>query len=250
MIFPDYIKEWDSLIQQWMKSPCVLNPLLEVGLSCYHLPEPYYGEMDKCSIVIINLNPGVGQCYQCWHNQCTPGPAVNKVKENGYSNYAKDFPLLSGTGGTASSNWWKSRNKWMERILNCMSVNTNKNPFAIELCPLHSAEFKISNPTAYVNKMKSFNPNLDVVEAIKWAINQSDAKLGLAIGRSIYDLLKGNGFRDTTIWPSYPKPSSHREYRFLKNNDVRVMCTWAQGGNTAPASAWNGFESVFIKKNW
>lgn len=249
MIFPDYIDVWDSFIQKWMKSPCVLHPLLEEGLSCDHLPEPYYGDMDKCSIVIVNLNPGAGQCYQCWHNQNTPRTAVNEVKNSGYSNYAKDFPLLSGAGGTASSRWWKSRNKWMESILNCMGVKTNNKPFAIELCPLHSAEFKISNPTAYVKKMKSFNPDLDVVEAIKWAVNHSDAKLGLAIGKSIYNLLLDNGFIDTTKASSYPKPSIHREYRLVENNGVRIMCTWARGGNTAPASNWGGFESHFIKKN-
>lgn len=250
MIFPEYINVWDSLIQKWMKSPCVLHPLLEDGLSCYHLPEPYYGDMNNCSIVIVNLNPGAGQCYQCWYNQNTSETAVYEVKKSGYSDYAKGFPLLSGAGGgTASSKWWESRKKWMERILKCMGVKTYNKPFAIELCPLHSAEFKISNPTAYVKKMKSFNPDLDVVEAIKWAVNHSDAKLGLAIGKSIYNLLLDNGFIDTTKASSYPKPSIHREYRLVENNGVRIMCTWTQGGNTAPASAWRDFESDFIKKN-
>ena len=56
MFSTDFIKEWDSIIQEWMKNKNVLCPFIgkSKDLSKDHLPEPYYGDMDNCSIVMIN----------------------------------------------------------------------------------------------------------------------------------------------------------------------------------------------------
>ncbi len=244
----DFENEWDSIIQEWMNNVKVLCPFTgkSKNLTIDHLPEPYYGDMDNCSIVMINLNPGVGQDYQHWSNQSKSGTTVNEVKINKYSVYAKPFPLIFGGTSTPSSKWWQSRNAWMNRILNNMGINTNKKPFAIELCPLHSKQFKISNPINYVNGIKSVNPRIDVVEAIKWAICHSESKIGLAIGKHIYNTLIFNGFKDITKGSFFPVIGNHREYHIIEKEGVQVLCTWAQGGNRVPSAIFESFEKSLL----
>ena len=213
MFSTDFIKEWDSIIQNWMKNKNVLCPFIgkSKDLSKDHLPEPYYGDMDNCSIVMINLNPGIGQDYQEWSNKDKPGTTVNEVKNNKYSVYAKPFPLIFGGSSTPSSKWWKSR-----------------------------------NPTNYVNGIKSVNPKIDVVEAIKWAICNSESKIGLAIGKSIYQTLIYNGFKDITKGSCFPVIGIHREYHIIEKEGVQVLCTWAQGGNRVPSAHFESFEKSLM----
>lgn len=100
-----------------------------------------------------------------------------------------------------------------------------------------------------MNKVRVFDADLDIVEAIKWAVCHSDAKLGLAVGKSVYDVLIANGFKDVTKGAYSPIPGSCREYHVVDNQGVRVLCTWARGGNAAPAAKWSAFEACFVKKN-
>ena len=233
---------WDEIIEKWMKTQTVLNPFKGKSLSIDYLPEPYYGDMNNCSIVMINLNPGVGMDYQDWKNQNVPGTDVNRAKVNKYSGYAMSFPLLLGS--TPSSKWWQSRNAWMNRILGNKGINTEKKPFAIELCPLHSAKFK-ENPIHYISDLKSYNSNLDIIEVIKYAITSSDAKIGLSVGRPIYDLLVHEDFKDLT-GSCKPILNNCREYHIVENGGVRVLCTWTQGNNKAPANSFSSFEKSII----
>ena len=179
-------------------------------------------------------------------NKNKPGTTVYEVKTKKYSAYAKPFPLISGGSSTPSSIWWNSRNDWMNRILSYMDIETNKKPFAIELCPLHSKQFTISNPTNYVNGIKSVNPKIDVVEAIKWAICNSESKIGLAIGKSIYQTLIYNGFKDITKGSCFPVIGIHREYHIIEKEGVQVLCTWAQGGNRVPSAHFDSFEKSLM----
>ena len=78
-------------------------------------------------------------------------------------------------------------------------------PFAIELVPLHSKSFKVAKTDDYVKKMAANYPGLDVIEAIEYAIAHSDAQMGLAVSRPIYDVLTQNGF-DIICKPFSPDP--------------------------------------------
>ena len=248
----DFYKEWDDVISGWLKCSdpfdAQKNPLQNLNdgtLSLQHLPEPYYGDMDNPSIVIINLNPGTGLCEQCHLRKDVPGILVNDVndvKNAPYSKMAKVFPLDGRSPNVhmpqESSNWWVSRLEWINHILTVrekMGIpidRNNKKPFAIELVPLHSKSFKVSKAANYVNTKYPA-----VLGAIEHAITKSDAQMGLAIGKPIYDTLKQFGYNDIPLGQDeQPEPNIKRFYRVLiKENSPRILCTWSSGSNKVPA---------------
>ena len=244
----DFYKEWDDVISEWLKCnypfDAQKNPLTNLNdgtLSLQHLPEPYYGDMDHPSIVIINLNPGTGLCEQCHLRNKVLGILVNDVKNASYSKMAKVFPIDHMSPNVhmplESINWWTSRLEWIKHILKVredmgISINKKKKPFAIELVPLHSKSFKVSKAAEYVN-----NKYPAVLGAIEYAITKSDAQMGLAIGKPIYDTLKQFGYTDITI-PQVAQPDRNikRFYSILKKeNGPKILCTWSSGSNKAPA---------------
>lgn len=260
----DFYKEWDEVISEWLKCndpfDAQKNPLTNLNdgtLSLQHLPEPYYGDMDHPSIVIINLNPGTGLCEQCHLRKDKPGILVNDVKNLSYSGMAKSFPLDVNNSIVhmphESINWWKSRLEWISHILNIrkdmgISIDDNKKPFAIELVPLHSKSFKVSKAAKYVNK-KYFA----VLGAIEYAISKSDAQMGLAIGKPIFETLTTiGGYTDLLTTPKEQQPDKNikRFYGILaKNNVPEILCTWSSGSNKAPSSdAFAELEKDIVKQ--
>ena len=247
----DFYKEWDDVISEWLKCKkpfdAQKNPLTNLNdgtLSLQHLPEPYYGDMDNPSIVIINLNPGTGLCEQCHLRNKVSGILVNDVKNLSYSGMAKSFPLDDNNSivhmPQESKNWWESRLAWINHILTVrekMGIpidRNNKKPFAIELVPLHSKSFKVSKAAEYVK-----NKYPAVLGAIEYAITKSDAKMGLAIGKPIYETLTTiGGYTLTTPKELQPDKNIKRYYRVLeKKNGPKILCTWSSGSNKAPAES-------------
>lgn len=257
MLHQDFYSIWDSTIRSWFNDKTVLLPLMDRKntLSLDHLPEPYYGDMDNNSIVIINLNPGTGLSEQCWDNQDKANTFVNDVKKLGsYRDYVKSFPLLLGNGPADSVNWWESRYKWIKRILDQKGLsNTKKSPFAIELVPLHSKSFDVSGATEYVARIKQ-NNKIDLIGAIEYAILKSEAHMGLAVGKPIYDALCANGFKDVPGGlGQLEKPlSTKRFYHVIEKTTatgvVRVLCTWSYGSNNAPALIFKDKEGEILDK--
>lgn len=245
-----FYSEWDRIIREWYANKNALACLMDKGhtLSMNHVPEPYYGDMDNCSIVIINLNPGTGLLEQHWNNRNNPTMMVNEIKQTSYSGFSRSFPMLAGSGkGPAPSvKWWKRRKAWIDRILNSAQVDDRNMPFAIELVPLHSKSFKVAQTDGYVKKMATNYPDLDVIEAIEYAIAHSDAKMGLAVGRPIYDVLTQNGF-DIICKPFSPDPGIKRTYAVIGRKE-KILCTWSSGSNSAPAKAFAGHEKSIIQK--
>lgn len=243
-----FYSEWDQIIKDWYANTDALACLMDKGnsLSLLHVPEPYYGDLDICSIVIINLNPGTGLCEQCWKNQDDSSMMVNEIKNSSYSSFAKSFPMLVGKGPEPSVNWWKIRKKWIDRILEAKELETEKMPFAIELVPLHSKSFKVSDTNAYMKEMASNHQNLDVIAAIEYAINESDAKMGIAVGKPIFEVLTGAGFN--IIKDDHkPKPSTERHYAVIgRNGRAEILCTWSSGSNSAPSKDFFDEEKELI----
>lgn len=237
-----YIDAWNGLIAKWMNNQNVLSPLkVHQNLSVEHLPEPYNGNPFDCSIVMINLNPGGGHCSLCWNNQNTPHTYVNDANINKYNGFALPFPFLTTPPSTPSSNWWIGRKAFLNRLF-----ASNKNPFAIELCALHSNSTKGICFRCYLTALRSVNPDLDPTQIIENAIKNSDAKFGFAVGKPIYEALKSIGYTDIQI----PTPhnvknakgkQNARQFAMVERNGAKVLCTWASGGNSCPSAAFDSY---------
>lgn len=241
-----FYSEWNNLIANWDKNPVSLQPLAfgNSGLDFCYLPEPYYGDMNNCSIVIINLNPGGGLPEQRW-NSTSPGNLVIDVRLKDYNGYATSFPPLNGNYPTVGKNWWRKRAAWIGRILASKGITSIKDPFAIELCPFHSHSWKIKNATKYVKNF-IYVTGIDIIDAIETGIRNSDAQLGIAIGKSIYKVLLSCGYCDVSPFPFSPIPNNCREYHLLEKDGVKIMCTWTRGGNLPPAPRFDPFEKNII----
>ena len=127
-----FINYWDNVTDSWFKDSIIpeqqqiLNQRW-LNLSREHMPEPYWGNPENCSIVIANYNPGGGAdrnrhaYFQCadWEHTF-----INEVKNSKYSKIALDFPIIDepnlndstpawwedyGGGG-----WWRDKRDWLE----------------------------------------------------------------------------------------------------------------------------------------
>lgn len=128
--FKDY---WDGVIASWLKKEEFAHEQQQIlgqewlNLSRNHMPEPYWGNPEECSIVIANYNPGGGAdrnrhaFFNCadWKHTF-----INEVKNSKYSKVALDFPIIDkpnlndstpawwedyGGGG-----WWRDKRDWLE----------------------------------------------------------------------------------------------------------------------------------------
>ena len=133
-----------------------------------HMPEPYWGNPDDCSIILLNYNPAGGSEISCYTSiECVGCSRVNNLttfaKQNKYSGLALDFPLLmndpkaNGQGIPWIKNyggykWWQAKKKWLEHLACCFNSDgeenekNNKMPFCIEVCGWHSVK--------WINNMK------------------------------------------------------------------------------------------------
>ena len=150
-----FIDYWDDVICQWFsgniesKQQLFLNET-SLKLNPEHMPEPYWGDPENCSIVIANYNPGGGadrnrhtwrECAYC------PESFINQVKQNGYSNVVRGFPIIDNPNAIydplnngvcwwqeyGGRGWWLKKMKWLdENILKLYPQdNLKKKPFAI-----------------------------------------------------------------------------------------------------------------------
>lgn len=205
----DYIEYWDIVIEQWLQNNFKCKELSEqnqfasnlgfdVDSILNRLPEPYWGDPDNCSFVIMNYNPG--PCNDSRHNYrfCadTDNCMIHEIKNREYSGFAKSFPLLRGLNPTElwfedsiGRLWWQKQNeKWIKGLLNELYHDRNENyklPFAMELCAWHS------NKWNDIDK-KNFSKNKKLIEdtiivPFKDAIMRSEFKFGICFGKRFCD---------------------------------------------------------------
>ncbi len=185
------INYWDNVIKLWLGpaskgSIDATRPLngcsyykdlnIEVNIECEqlplfhhksinsflcpaHLPEPYWGDPENCSIVILNYNPGGGTGMDIHAYKFTngnpkflpfpPNTMIDYVYKHSYSCLAKDFPIWKikiphgreWLNSYAGRKWWLEKKNWVNHIVCAKSNGIDTEtipPFAMELCGWHS----------------------------------------------------------------------------------------------------------------
>ncbi len=207
-------------------------------------PEPYYGNPYDSLAVIININPG---------GAVASAPPLTEK----YSSYAQGFPYLNGGGCLKGQKWWVSRHKWMQRLekmYNGTTAVSPKMPFALEICPWHSKNWKGMKLT---NKVKEYIQER-VLEPATEAIKHSQLGFGLCVSKQVYNYLLGCGAKveiDENVWTptsisNWPKSTkgnnTKREYSLLSYDGAYFLCTWAPGGNHVPSHMFEPIEKFII----
>lgn len=188
-----YIDYWDEVIRQWLQynadyksftgdaaeqrqiieainSTVGKNP--DYWLNIQHMPEPYWGNPQKCSIVLLDYNPAGGpeisrhtsinckDCAKCgisFINFINSEYLYNNNK--GYSSFALNGPTFQSKeeikhnnlrwfsdkdNGYGGYHWWQEKKEWAHHLVNAICGNVkrdNKYPWGMELCGWHSKKW-------------------------------------------------------------------------------------------------------------
>ena len=281
IIMKDYIGYWDKVIREWGKSSEVPESEKcwfsnkKSNLHSLLMPEPYWGNPDDCTAVILNYNPAGPKVSPfdkdylkklkddtdlITHAKNKDKSKLAGVATECYSNIALKYPWVESSKKHEyllkdSYDWYSKRDKWSRNLLNYKS---DKSPFMMELCGWHSAGWTIYDLTdkkEYINKW--------VLPYFKKAIQNSQLGVGLTIGKQLGDkVLAELGFNDVTEnlglkgkvtadgWQ--PIAEVNRWYRVYCLDDsgksIFVINTWAKGSNRQPADRFSIFEKQLIEK--
>lgn len=267
MVLKSYINFWDQTIASLFSTPLPSNYPMSLGVNIQKdfMPEPFMGDPNNFSFVIVNLNPGAGVCHSCFKQQNISGTLINKVKRLGYSTAVKDFPYLrdgktvglTDWDDSPGRKWWKSKERWIKHMLNVCAPSYNPSdpipngyyPFAMELFAWHT----ISWPSKLNKKMEKggiFGNTIesDVIEPLHEAIKKSKFKIAICVGKPIGSIIGSfNAFKNKKS--SQPIKSVNRYYDIYDyGNGCRIINTWAPGGNTYPSKDFEKEEEKIIKR--
>ena len=266
MNLEEYVQHWDNKINKWFLSP---NEVVtdKDDFQYEYMPEPYIGNPYNPSSVILNFNPGIGVCHSWMALKDVQGSLIHKVANSTYSKVFMDFPYLRNGksiellhwDNSPGRKWWKERYKWIDHIVNkTCGNNCGLMPFALELCPWHSAKW---NSNKFIIKLENddeFKQSVEtnVISVFEEAIRKSHCPFGICIGKKFDDVLSIYGYDDVTkeYYQGTDKdgykliPNINRYYRIFRKDDIIVLNTWHQGGNRTPSMAFGENEIELIKK--
>lgn len=267
----DYIKTWDQIILDWFDGRIHNSQIGYEGLiDINYMPEPYLGDIDNCSFVIVNLNPGPGQCHSCASKKNVKNTLIYKVFCSSYSTVIKSFPYLKDGKPLGLDNWekspgrkwWRSKERWIMHILESLpeifEVSKKDMPFAMELLGWHSDKWPSRLNKEFMNDgIRSTTFKNDVLDPLYEAIDKSTYKFAFCIGKPIGDIIASyKDYKPLTLpfgWHQKDdgyivnSDSTSRNYRVLADcNNHFIINTWAQGCNTYPASCYEVIEQQII----
>ena len=268
MKLADYINNWNKVIKSWMSSPSVSSYPNSYGVCIQsdYMPEPFMGDPDNYSFVIVNLNPGGGVCHSCEKQKKTVGMLINKVKRIGYSDAVKDFPYLRDEKAVGLTNWnsspgrkwWKSKERWIKHMLHICDPSYDPKstipdeyfPFAMELFAWHTKKWPEDLNTK-IEKSGVYGKNIynDVIEPLHDAIRGSKYKFAFCVGKPIGTIIDSFGvFSKMNTSPIQPLSGVKRFYDIYHDGKgCYIINTWAQGGNTFPSKRFDTAEESICK---
>lgn len=262
-----FIDYWDSVIRDWAETGEItasesfwFDEQRHLMLNSRLMPEPYWGDIDDNSVVLVNFNPA-GSVSEDITDTCH---LVNKhdrstvcgLMSSKYSDIACGFPLLDEFPiQYAGASWWQKRVRWVRRFV----PDSHRNPFAMELCAWHSkkwagGKYGLKYPAIRNYISDCFGPWL------RRALRGSEMKLTLCVGTEFADRIL------RFVWPDIeditlrildkpqPVPGNARRYRIFRiPGEGNIICTSARGSNRIPSESVFGEieKEIFrkIKKN-
>lgn len=265
MYLLEYTKKWNEIINSYLTHHTITMSY-GVSVQSNYIPEPFMGNPENSSFVIVNLNPGAGQCHSCINQKNVKGTLINKVAMHGYSNAVKDFPYLQEEknvglkdwDNSGGRKWWKAKERWIKHIIKMFEPSYNTKdaipqdlyPFAMELFAWHTAKW----PKSLNNKMEEggiWGKNIydEVIEPLHDAIKKSKFKFAFCVGRPIGSIIGSfNNFSKINSKQIQPIKSIQRFYDIYHDGkDCYIINTWAQGGNTYPSMKFEKEEENIYK---
>lgn len=287
IVLHEFVDYWDRVIEDWFYDVIDADQEHVFDLSYEgkykfqkdYMPEPYWGNPQKCSIVIIDYNPAGGddQNSFTWREFANSNKTrmVSYVKQHKYSKLALAFPILEKDDKKCPDflrkyggrKWWLTKKEWIDRFVsigsaqnnNCSKNNENKKPFAIELCGWHSAKWSSNfNQILQNNKALYKSVIIHFLLPMLAAIKKSDLHLGVCVGKRFGDIFSRIGNDVTCNIPlktkcKYVKDdglkpnSKERYYRVYQICNEFIINTWSIGSNKHPSDEYKQFEKDLIE---
>lgn len=274
LTIPQFIDYWDKQIRDWVALGGKITPdesywlpyAGKLGLQPNFIPEPYYGNPQKCSIVILNFNPGHGVSTQFISNVNNINTVCGRLVNTQYSAAALTFPILGSYNPSnpfqnnyAGYPWWLNKEKWVKHLFSSLGISYVNPPFALEHCGWHSINWR---GVSYNDSTLRANIIDLLGEVLPLAILNSDITTGAT--KSKVGICMGAPFGDTILpmlgFTQIPMPSAlnqylakgvnnggnktfyysangnqTRGYRLYRHESGALMInTWARGGNGSP----------------
>ena len=226
------------------------------------MPEPFWGNPDCCSVVMINLNPA----YKEGHELLFSREKTKKLIPNGYSSFAKGFPILDEDSYNPEGKvWWEGRKKYLDRLVDAYPgkkhPDEKRRPFAIEICPWQTATWQETKIN--IARDKSLNSYIQkhVLDPAIYAVKNSQVDFAVGIGLPIIDALLDYGFTIVKSWGPKTDDESYRNgnthslpanypttykkgeaektpaevfFKLLVKGDLKVLCIRMSGSNGVP----------------
>lgn len=269
----NFIEYWDKVIREWAKGDGSVKNVPETervwfdktktNLISEYMPEPYGGNPDKCSAVVINYNPGgsdiVKKDEYCHISQVAIKGSMPDMMGKSYSETALEFPWLNPADQRPAFmndkrlqptiNWLQNRKEWVDSLLdNASDSETTNMPFFIDICGWHSKNWK--GVRFKSNSRYDATPLTDylkqhILPVLMYAIPKSQLGIGLCVGKQFADvILPVLGFKTITD-PIQPN-AERRYFQALENNGVKILCTWSWGSNKRPSDEYLTSEKELI----
>lgn len=228
MNIQDYLDYCDSFTGQWVNNDASLqesDPFLSLQVKGDGLltdkyfdtmPEPFWGNPDNCSMVMINLNPA----YKEGHETLFSREKTKHLCPNGYSAFAKSFPILDKNSyNPEGKKWWEGRKQYIDNLVSAYPNKKNceerRRPFAIEICPWQTGNWGETRINIGASPGICNHIGKTVIAPAVYAIEHSQVDFALAIGKPIMDALIEYGFKVIKSWgPATDDP------RYLANNTL------------------------------
>ena len=248
----DFVKYWDQVVANWFEGHANGDEPLwfkeAMTLNFLHMPEPYWGNPEDCSIVIANYNPGGGAdrsrhtylpCAGCSDS------FINEVKKSSYSEVALSFPIIDDPKNLLKGScWWKEyggRQWWLEKLgwikeayRLLTGTEMEKKPFVMEFCAWHCPSWTAHKSMVdlyYANKRTGATTPLAktideyFIEPLTEAIKESDCKYGICVGSQFKDLFDGMAKRTIHVkCVSIPHPIKYCHCYTINDAKVIVVC--------------------------